>query len=449
MQPLLSSADPPVGTEPMSLNLISWLGSINFCGAIIGTLFWGTSSDRLGRKCTAMIIACPFIISWSLKFAAQNAWWLIVARIINGIGCSGVIINTPIYVAEMAEDKIRGSLGSFLMIFLNAGCVFSYVIGSVTSYHTLALICLCIPVLFLAAISCLPESPVYLWTRGRRDTAEISLLWFRGGNNIQTVKELESLNLRSSTSSESPSFSSLFQSVGIRKALLISITFVLGQQLSGMLSILTYTVSIFRQSGSSLSPNNSMIVVGVLQFLSAIMSSALVDRVGRRVLLISSYVAMTLSLSTLGGYLYFEQQNWYPLLRWIPIICISITVVFYSIGVGPVPFVVMSEIFPPNIRGFVTSKIQLLSTSLSFAMVKAFPFMTDLFGHHGCFLLYASSCGVLSIVTYFLVPETKGKSLQTILNILNGANGSNDAESSELVAVHNTNIVKTSKNNSL
>ncbi|KAG8248427.1 hypothetical protein J6590_040893 [Homalodisca vitripennis] len=444
MQPLLSSDNPPVGTEPISTEFISWVGSINFIGAFCGTFFWGIASDRLGRKYTALLDAIPFIVSWIVILTARNVWWLLAARFIVGIGCSGVIINIPIYVAEMADDKIRGSLGSFLMICVNSGCVFSYVIGSLTSYHGLAAICLCIPIVFLMLFSCLPDSPSYLWNHGKRKEAERSLLWFRGGHIQQTLKEIEDLKIRPEKFTAKPSFRDLFRSKGVKKAVILSITFVIGQQFSGILAILTYTVKIFQESGSSLSAHSSMIVVGILQLSSALMSSFVVDRAGRRFLLITSYCAMSISLSTLSTYLYFYDDSWNPLLKWIPIVCMSTNVIFYSVGVGPVPFVVMSEIFPPDIRGFATSKIHLLGTSLSFATVKTFPFLTSLFGIHGCFLLYAVFCAILSIFNFKMLPETKGKPLQTILKLLNGEDTTKIGESEclELVSEQKTTVVK-------
>lgn len=447
MQPLLASDHPPVGSEPMSDVFISWLGSVNFLGAVCGTLFWGISSDRLGRRYTAIIVAFPFIISWIMKLTAINAWVLFAARVVIGVGCSGVIINTPMYVAEMAEDKIRGSLGSFLMIFLNSGCVFSYIVGSVASYHGLAAVCLCVPILFLLTFPFLPESPVFLWTQGRRDEAESSLLWFRGGNIVQTMKEIEGFKERPGKPLDAPSYSDLIATRGVRKALIISVGFILGQQFCGMLAILTYTVRIFQESGSSLSAHSSMIVVGILQLISALLSSFLVDRAGRRILLISSYLAMFLSLTVLSSYLYYQEDSWNPILKWVPIVCISINVIFYSIGVGPVPFVVMSEIFPPDIRGFATSKIQLLGTSLSFLTVKTFPLLTNFLGSHGCFLFYGICCALLTIFTFIHLPETKGKPLQAILKQLNGEDTTKPGESeySELFLVKKATIVKTQR----
>ncbi|XP_014276402.1 facilitated trehalose transporter Tret1 [Halyomorpha halys] len=426
MQPLLESDPPPVGSIPMTREEISWIGSINFIGAIAGTFIWGRISDRIGRKTTALIVGLPFAFGWTIILFSWNHVMLYIGRVVIGLGCSGAIINTPMYVTEIAEDSIRGSLGSFLMMSINTGCLFCYIIGSFTSFHTLTTICLSIPIIYIASFAWFPESPVFLYTKGLKEKAHNSLQWYRGGDPLQTEKEL---NLLEGRSKKKVGYRTLIQSRGTIKGLLIGFGFVFGQQFCGILAILTYTVTIFKESGSALTPHASAIIVGSLQLVSSLLSFALVDKAGRRILLGTSYAAMALALITLG--VYFKFSIPYP---WIPVTSLSLHVIAYSFGAGPVPFIVMAEIFPPQIRGLAMSVIQLLGTSLSFASVKLFPSLVLLLGQSGCFFFYGGCCLVLIFFTLLAVPETKGRTLQSIINRLNGDSGD---ETTDMVSGNN------------
>lgn len=423
MQPLLESDPPPVGSIPMTREEVSWIGSINFIGAIAGTFVWGRVSDRFGRKTTGLIIALPFVIGWSVILFAWNHVMLYIGRICIGFGCSGAVINTPMYLTEISQDSIRGSLGSFLMLFINTGCLFCYIIGSFTSFHTLTTICLSIPIIYVACFSWFPESPVFLYTKGSKEKAQKSLQWYRGGDPAQAEKELSLLEGRSKNSI---GYKTLIESRGTIKALLIGFGFIFGQQFCGILAILTYTVTIFKESGSALTPHTSAIMVGTLQLVSSLLSLVLVDKAGRRILLGTSYAAMGLALFALGAYFQFSLPY-----AWIPITSLSLHVIAYSFGAGPVPFVLMSEIFPAQIRGLAMSVIQLLGTTLSFTSVKLFPSFVSLLGQSGCFFFYGGCCLLLVFFTLLAVPETKGRTLQSIIRQMNGES---DDETTDMVS---------------
>ncbi|XP_014251293.1 facilitated trehalose transporter Tret1-2 homolog [Cimex lectularius] len=415
MQPLLESSESPVGQ--LTREEISWAGSINFIGAIAGTLFWGRLSDWLGRKCTGLIVAVPFAVGWFIILLAPSKIWLYVGRVAIGLGCSGTIINTPMFVTEIADDAIRGTLGSFLMFSLNVGCLFCYIVGAFTSYTVLTSVCLAVPVIYFVLFLFMPDSPAYLLTKNKKTAAEKSLLWYRGGDIVRTEKDLTSFQTR--VCQKKASYFSLIENKGRIKGMALSLGFIAGQQFCGILAILTYSVTIFKESGSSISPYHSAIVVGSLQCIASFTSSILVDKAGRRVLLMTSYSIMALSLLSLGTYFWFRDVLG-PEFSWIPVVSLSFHVISYSLGAGPVPFIIMAELFPPNVRGIATSTIQLVGTSLSFASVKLFPWLNVLLGTNGCFLFFGFCCIALFFFTFFCVPETKGKTLQSILRKLNG-----------------------------
>lgn len=422
MQPLLESSNPPVGERPLTREELSWIGSINFVGAIIGTFFWGRISDRYGRKTAMLFVGVPFALGWTVILFATDEVYIYIGRFIIGLGCSGAVINTPIFITEIAQDDIRGSLGSFLMISINTGCLFCYIVGAFVTYHMLTAICLAIPVIYIITLTWIPESPVYLYNKGKRDEAERSMLWYRGGDIVQAEKEFTRLQGRSK---KKIGYKTLLESKGTIRAMLIGFGFIFGQQFCGILAILTYTVTIFKESGSTFAPYLSAIIVGALQCTSSLMSSLLVDKAGRKILLGSSYLLMGLCLIALSAYFQFGLPTW------IPVLSLSLHVIAYSIGAGPIPFIVMGEIFTPEVRGVAISVIQLLGTSLSFASVKLFPTLAVLLGRAGCFLFYGGCCILLVFFTVFGVPETKGRTLQSIIRRLNS---DPDEEGTEMVA---------------
>ncbi|CAB0012846.1 unnamed protein product [Nesidiocoris tenuis] len=422
VQPVLESAESPIG-EPLSRSQFSWLSSVNFLGGVIGTLFWGQVSDCLGRKRTGLLVALPFAVGWALIIAARNQWMLYAGRMFIGAGCSGTVINTPMFVTEIAQDKIRGALGSFLMINLNIGTLFSFIIGAATSFYTLTSTCLAVVLIYFCLLLFMPDSPASLLMMKKRAEALESMTWYRGGDQVQAEKDLTSVESR--LVKPARSYRSIFQTKGRVKGFLIGIGFILGQQVCGMLAVTTYAVTIFKEAGSTMTPHQSAIVLGVLQVTASVCSLILVDKLGRKVLLVTSFTVMGISLCSLGFFYYFKNSIG-PEYLFIPVASLSIHLVAYSIGAGPVPFIVMAELFSPDIRGTAISLIQFLGIFLSFVTVKIFPWMNSFLGPSATFLTYGLGSLVLPLFIICCVPETKGKTLNSITKALES--GRRDSE---------------------
>jgi len=441
MQPLLESADNPVGERPLTREEVSWIGSINFIGGIAGSFFWGKVSDRVGRKVTSILIGFPFALGWIIVLFAPNVYAIYIGRVIMGVACSGVIINTPMFTTEISEDSIRGTLGSFLMFLLNLGCLFCYVLGAHASFQVVTSICFVVPVIYSFIFLWIPETPIYLNGKNKIKEAEDSLFWYRGGDSLKVAKEMSTYHTREK---KRTSLRDLCRCKGTIKALLIGFGFVFGQQYCGILAILTYSVTIFKEAGSDIGPYQAAIIVGCLQLGGSLISSILVDKAGRRVLLTTSFSVMAVALFLLSSYYTFKESL--EGVGWLPVVSLSAHVVAYSIGGGPLPFVVMAEMFPPTVRGTALSLIQILNTSLSFATVKLFPTMVYYMGSSGTFLFYGSCCVLLTVFIIGCVPETKGKSLQDVLRDLTGVSNDDPVEQmcdKQLVAIIKTNEKET------
>lgn len=160
--PNLLSEETPVGTEPMTGESASWLVAILCLGGLVTTPILGPLSDKFGRKTVGILITLPSIMSWLLKIFARDQDYLIAARFLAGVNGAGCIFFIPLYISETTSDAIRGTAGSFLVLFLNIGFLFSFIIGPLISFNLFAIVCLILPLIFLAFFVFMPETPVYL-----------------------------------------------------------------------------------------------------------------------------------------------------------------------------------------------------------------------------------------------------------------------------------------------
>ncbi|XP_014251294.1 facilitated trehalose transporter Tret1-2 homolog [Cimex lectularius] len=413
----LQSDESPVGK--MTDEETSWLGSQMFLGGIVGTLFWGRIADGFGRKAAGYSVAAIFILGWGLIIVATKSALLYVARFLSGLSGSGALILCPLYVSEIAQDSIRGALGSCTILFMNGGIVTAYVVGAATDFTVFTAVCLAVPILFAVLFFFLPETPSYLFGKGWADEAEASLLWFRGGDHDSVQDEMGKFS-RNGKTRENTTYRMLVADRGRRRAMVIGLGLFTWQQFCGILALLTFTTTIFAASGSSLGASKATITVGLFQLFGSCVSSVIVDRSGRRILLLISYTFMGVSLSLLSLYFYalsvkFDVSRF----NWLPVICLSVHVVAYALGAGPVPYVVMSDTLAPEIRGLATSVIILWGMIFSFMSVQIFPFLVTTIGSHGSFLFFAGFCFVGVVFTWALVPETKGVPLEQVLARLN------------------------------
>nr|CAD7416958.1 unnamed protein product [Timema poppensis] len=271
-------------------------------------------------------------------------------------------------------------------------------------------------------LSCgMPETPHFYLATHQKSRAASSLQWLRGAHRDVTY-ELNALQLAVEESARNRgSFNDLVSSQASRKALLISMGLVAFQQLSGICVVLFFTQSIFHDAGSSLSPTLCTILVGLVMVLAACVGSQLVDRAGRKILLLVSGVFMFLSLFTLGLYFFFLERN-YDLKRigWLPLVSVVVYIITYVLGFGPLPWTVMAEILPANVKSVGGSIVSAFCWTLSFIVSKLFVSLVGLMGSSLVFWLFGFFCVVATLFVFCCVPETKGRSLQQIQDELVG-----------------------------
>lgn len=346
----------------------------------------------IGRRKAVILATVPIYSSFLLIAFGTQLWCFFLARFLSGFSIGWYFVIIPNYVAEISEKHNRGRMSCFLVLNITLGNLLIYCMGPYLSLLASSFICLIAPTLLICLmLKYVPESPYYLMTVDRKLEAEESLRKLRGLSDV--LQESEDIQRGIKATSQSR-MTDLFRKRSLIKCLLITIGLVTFQQFSGVNAILFYLQTVFLETGSELEPEISSIVVAVVQFTSSTITPFLVDRLGRKFLLYVSGIGTLISLITLGLF-------------------------FYTVGFGPMPFTILGEIFPQNVKSAASTLTVSISSCFTFITTLFFPYLLQLVGFGISMWLFAAFCLVSLFFTYFFVPETKGKSLQEIQKMLN------------------------------
>ncbi|KAJ9581436.1 hypothetical protein L9F63_023368 [Diploptera punctata] len=399
----------------------SWIGSLFNLGAFAGAIPAGLVIDRLGRKVTLCVLAVPFITSWLLLGFSRSVCQIYLGRILGGLAVGAISVAAPTYIAELAESSIRGALGTLFQLQITLGILFGYVAGLVEDYMWLNLISSALPVIFLLTFVWIPESPSFLLTKNRKEEARRALQWFRGKRYDVQDELTRAIDAIQKQGEQKASLGDLLSSRGTVRALIVSIGLMTFQQFSGVNAVIFYSGKIFQASGSAMSATTSSIVIGIVQVLATYASTLLVDRAGRRILLLLSSTVMGSCLTILGFYFHFQTQGYdVTSLSWLPLASVALFLVLFSLGFGPIPWIMMGELFPNSVKGIASATTASIAWLLAFTVTKVFQNMLDLLGSPITFWVFATMCIIGTVFTAVLVPETKGKDLSEIQMELSG-----------------------------
>lgn len=377
-------------------------------------------ADKLGRKLTLLILAAPFVVSFFMLAFAETIELFYASRFIAGAALGGVFTVIPMFIGEISEVSNRGMFLTSFTLFITAGILISYVIGPYMSITYFNIVCAVFPVVFIILfLLFVPESPFYLVAADKHEAAEQSLQKLRNKPKKSLQDELEVIK-DEITNSAKGSFTDLFRSRGLIKALVISLALVSFQQFSGINIVLFYAQSIFEATGSDIPAAVCSIIVGAVQFLASFVTPMVVESLGRKILLFASAVGMLISEVPLGVYFYLkDNDNDVSAISWLPILSLIVYIITYSFGFGPLPWTVMGELFPSNVKSTASSLTASICWLLGFILTKFFTAVSEDITMAGSFWLFAGFCLLAGIFVFTFVPETKGKTFQEIQTILN------------------------------
>jgi SP family arabinose:H+ symporter-like MFS transporter len=393
-------------------------GASAILGCIPGAMVAGFLSDRFGRKKLLFVCALLYAVSGLLSAIPRTFPEFLTARFLSGLGIGASSMICPVYIAEIAPERWRGRLGSlfqlgivigiFLTLFVNktiqglGGEVWNTAAGWRWMLGLEALPA----AVFIGLLFTVPESPRWLTQRGRDD--EALLILEKVGGVVHAARELAAI--RAVAMEEEGRLGELFTRAYFRP-LLIAVLIMALSQLCGINAVIYYSTKIFAAAGAG---NNaafsSSVWMGLVNLLFTFVAIALVDRAGRRPLLLCGTAVQTVALG-LVGWMFYSHQNGLPLL-----LCVVIYTAAFAMALGPISWILCSEIFPNKVRGRAMSVATFVIWSSCYIVAQTFPMLNDsrAVGPAKTFWIYGAISLLSFLFALWMVPETKGRTLEEI-----------------------------------
>ena len=409
-----------------------WYVGCALVGSIVGVLFAGILSDKLGRKLTMVISAVLFSTSALGCALCADFTQLVIYRIIGGVGIGVVSIVSPLYISEVSVAQYRGRLVSLYQLAVTVGFLGAYLVnyqllawaesGTQLSVDWLNKVFITevwrgmlgmetLPaILFFIIIFFIPESPRWLIVRGK-DLKAVNILE-RIYNSI-TEANSQLKETKSVLTSETRSEWSLLMKPGIFRAVIIGVCIAILGQFMGVNAVLYYGPSIFENAG--LSGGDSLfyqVLVGLVNTLTTVLALVIIDKVGRKKLVYYGVSGMVVSLILIGLYFLFGDS------LGVSSLFLLVFFLFYvfccAVSICAVVFVLLSEMYPTKVRGLAMSIAGFALWIGTYLIGQLTPWMLQNLTPAGTFFLFAVMCVPYMLIVWKLVPETTGKSLEEI-----------------------------------
>lgn len=394
----------------------SWIASLPTIGSLLGTLICGILGKVFGRKPNLLIFATFLFIAYVTLIFAKVIALYYLSRLLGGFSIAGLYSIMPVFIGEITEVHNRGILITSSACFMAAGQLFAYSIGpyiGITAFHTL---CSIFPAVFLLLFFVfIPETPVYLTSKEKYTEAHKCLKKLRRMSDSKIQKEISEIE-KEIENNELGSVKDLIFNKGLMKALGITITLLVLQQFTGIVVVLVYTQTIFDETGSSIPPEIAAIIIGVIQFLFSFVPPLIIDRWGRRILLLSSTSGIVISYIFLGLYFYLQEHTEVDLspVFWLPVVSLAGYLISFNIGFSTVPYTLIGEVFPSKVRSYASAFSIFPAYVTSFIAAKYFIAAVEQIGMGVSFWIFGVFGFLAGVFSFVFVPETKGKTFQEI-----------------------------------
>lgn len=398
----------------LSTQMQEMVVSIVLVGAMLGAVVGGSIADRIGRRSTLIWGGGLFIFGSILAPLSPNVFTLIAARGLLGLAIGFTSVTAPVFVSELAPPQSRGRLISLYQFALTLGIALADLVGywlaGEQSWRLMFGIGAIPATLFLLLVLTLPESPRWLLAQNLLTEAQAVLRSYTNEAGVQLLMD----DIRTALETKMDKRWRSLWSPGARGALLIAVGFTVLQQVTGINTIIYYGPQIFALAGITSNKNAifATLIVAVTNMLATVVAFFLVDKLGRKPLLFIGVGGMTVSLFVLS--VAFHQIAFGPSLGMIATVCLVTYIAFFAFSMGPIAWILVSEVFPLQVRARGVAAATLGSGASNFLVSITFLSLIKSAGNAATFAIYGGFCILTLLFVRFIVPETKGRELESI-----------------------------------
>ena len=383
-------------------------------GAVIGAVIGGVLTNRFGRRIMIILAGIIFTVSAVSTALAQTVTWLIAARIASGIGIGIASFISPMYIAELVPAKVRGALVAVNMLAITTGIVIAYMVdyafSGIQGWRYMFGLAAIPSIALVIGMWRLPDSPRWLISKSKVEQARRVL------QRARTVSDVspEITDIQQSMEKQGHGgITGLFQP-SLRMPMIVGLGLAVFQQITGINTVIYYAPTIFKFVGIKAAGPAILAGAGLTMVMWCfhVLAIFLLDRVGRRPLLLIGVAGQIIGLAILGAAFQFQQFASFK--SYMAIGGLVIYVACFAFGLGPIFWLLISEIYPLKIRSAAMSAVTVTNWGMNLAVAVTFLTLVGVLGHAGTFWLYGVIAIGAWVFIYRLVPETKGKSLEQI-----------------------------------
>ncbi|KAL4708589.1 hypothetical protein ACJJTC_014197 [Scirpophaga incertulas] len=386
----------------------SWIVSAGFLVGSVLIFIPAFTLDQLGRKYSILIFSLLNVIGFLFLTISSQLWHLVFGRILVGVSALFNFTVVPTYTSEIASTEVRGSLGTILQIMCALGFVIMMSVGPFVSYLRTNIFCLSLISVALIPALFLPESPYFLYRKGRI-TESMKVLTYLRGSEMEAKDELKEYDI--ADMDKVVNRWELFKNLTFLKSLGIIFVIGIATHFIGLNVVTFYLQTIFKMTQTSVAPEISSVIIGIIEVTAAICTATISDRFGRKPIFGTALIGMSIGMDaeTVNGFLNF-----------LPIICLVVVDFSFSAGPGSLNWALTSELFESKARGTGLAIAMVISGVSLFVTAKYFAVVMESIGPAAIFWIFSGNCFLFCLFIVFVIPETKGKSFTEIQIALGG-----------------------------